>query len=125
MTRPKKRGVISRRRLGWNRPGRGGRTWCKVKMAPTPPNSGLSTRCAPVKYSDSSPPRMIAGLSAATLDASILPADYWDARLTIVCRQQGPVNTTPSQSPSELGGLGAHHAGAACQDDHIVKAGGK
>src|SRR5579862_9091996 len=106
-------------------------------MAPTPPNSGLSTRCAPVKYNDSSPPRMIAGLSAATLDAPILPADYWDAGLTIVCRRRGAVNVTasplpkeipkeiPKGIPEELGGLGAHQAGAACQHDHVVERGGQ
>jgi hypothetical protein len=52
-----------------------------------------------VKYSDSKPPRMIAGLSAATSDAFNVPADYWDVRLTIVCRHRGRVNATASTSP--------------------------
>ena len=33
-------GVTSSSRLGWKASGRGGRTWCIVRIAPTPPTSG-------------------------------------------------------------------------------------
>ena len=36
----KKTGVTSNSRFGWNASGRAGRTWCIVRMQPTPPNSG-------------------------------------------------------------------------------------
>ena len=48
-TRLRKRGETSSSRFGWNRPGRGGRTWCRVKMAPTPATKGFSAMWAPVK----------------------------------------------------------------------------
>src|ERR1700751_2010109 len=36
----KNSGATSRCRLGWNSPSRGGRTWCSVKMVPTPAKIG-------------------------------------------------------------------------------------
>ena len=42
-------GVTSSRRFGWNRSGRAGRTLCNARIAPTPPSSGRSATCAPLK----------------------------------------------------------------------------
>ena len=55
------------RRFGWNASGRGGRTWCSVRTAPTPPSSGRSQWCMPLKYSVSRPVRMMVFFKIATL----------------------------------------------------------
>ena len=47
--RAQESGVISRCRFGWNASARAGRTWCSMKMVPTPANKGRSRRWAPLK----------------------------------------------------------------------------
>ena len=41
--------LLEAQKIGWNASGRGGRTWCSVRIEPTPPSHGRSAWCAPVK----------------------------------------------------------------------------